>query len=92
MTADPQTDRSAAAPLLPILIVLVVSFAIYFNTLSNGFVYDDNYQVLKNQWIRDSQYIPQIFLKGAWSFETRKEFSVSNYYRPVMHLLYMATY
>lgn len=85
-------ESPRSATLLPILIILVLSFAVYFNALSNGFVYDDNYQILKNQWIKDSKYIPEIFLKNAWSFEARKEFSVSNYYRPIMHLIYMAIY
>ena len=100
MSEDPDRNRTltetdgyhAGAILLPVLIILVVSFAVYFNALSDGFVYDDNFQVLKNQWMKDIRYIPEIFSKSVWSFELRKELSLSNYYRPIMHLIYTANY
>ena len=73
-----------------IIFILLLSFAVYFNSLSNGFVYDDMIQVLKNRWITDVKYIPQIFSKNVWSF--LGEFKLTNYYRPVMHLIYMLDY
>jgi protein O-mannosyl-transferase len=52
---------STKSPAYPIIIVLVASFAAYFNTLFNGFVYDDIFQVVKNPWITDVKYIPDFF-------------------------------
>ena len=72
-----------------IFIIIAVSIAVYLNTLSNGFVYDDVDQVLNNHWIKDVNYIREIFFSDAWGF---KEEGISNYYRPVMHLIYMAEY
>jgi Tfp pilus assembly protein PilF len=73
-----------------IAFILVSSFAAYFNGLSNGFVYDDAWQVLRNRWITDVRYIPEIFSNNVWGF--RQDFNISNYYRPAMHLVYMLTY
>ena len=76
--------------LLFIIIILITSFAVYFNALSNDFVYDDKSQVLENHWIKDIKFIPEIFSENVWSF--KKESVISNYYRPLMHLIYMLNY
>ncbi|MGD0884816.1 MAG: hypothetical protein ABSA46_08080, partial [Thermodesulfovibrionales bacterium] len=85
--SDPMRKR---IPALLILIIFLVCFAVYFNALSNDFAYDDTDQVLKNHWIRDVQYIPDIFSKSVWSFQG--ETAISNYYRPFMHLIFMLNY
>lgn len=74
-----------------VVVTLVVAAAVYANTLSNGFVYDDDAQVLENPWIRDAKFIPNIFTQSVWSFLEAKAFT-SNYYRPLMHLIYMVNY
>ena len=81
---------SKRIPALPILIILLVSFGIYFNALFNGFVYDDKLQVLDNRWIKDLNHIPDMFSKSVWSFQG--ETIISNYYRPLMHLFFMLNY
>jgi Tfp pilus assembly protein PilF len=73
-----------------IFIILFSSFAVYFNSLSNGFVFDDTNQVLNNRWITDIRYLPEIFSKSVWSFQ--KDPVISNYYRPLMHVIYMFNY
>lgn len=73
-----------------LVFILLVSLAVYFNSLSNGFVYDDAWQVLKNRWITDIRYVPEIFSSNVWGF--RQDYSISNYYRPAMHLIYMSIY
>jgi tetratricopeptide (TPR) repeat protein len=80
--------ESARSSLGPIVIVLFACFAVYFNSLFNGFVYDDNTQVLENPWIKDVGYLPEIFSTNVWSFRS----GFSNYYRPLMHVIYMITY
>jgi protein O-mannosyl-transferase len=76
--------------LLVILFIFVCSFAIYFNSLSNDFVYDDTTQVWDNPWIKDFRHLPEIFSKSVWSFQPGTE--TSNYYRPLMHVFYMFSY
>lgn len=65
-----------------------VSFAVYAKALGAGFVYDDNMLVLQNGWIRDFSHIGTIFTSEMWEFGTER----SNYYRPLMHLLYALDY
>lgn len=62
----------------------------YVNSLPGAFVDDDAWQVLRNPWIRDARFIPEMFSGGVWKFLGRR--SESNYYRPFMHLFYLAAY
>src|SRR5208337_4056208 len=75
---------------IPIIILVLVSFAVYFNALSGEFVYDDKYQIVDNPWIRKISNIPTIFTKGVWSFQS--ETIISDFYRPLMHTVYMLNY
>ena len=72
------------------LIIAIVVLSAYANTLLNGFVYDDRQQVLQNPWITNIRYLPNILFSSVWAFEG--DHGGSNYYRPVMHLIYMAEY
>ena len=89
---QPRTENDAIEPnsktILMLLIIMVVSFAVYANALFNGFVFDDLYQVVENRWIRDIKFIPDMFFKNVWSFGGGE----SNYYRPLMHFIYMVCY
>jgi len=87
-----ESQKSFSKTRLPlmIIIILITSFAVYFNALFNDFVYDDKLQVLENHWIKDIKYIPESFSKSVWSFQ-KGEF-ISNYYRPLMHTIYMFNY
>jgi hypothetical protein len=84
---DPMRKR---IPALLIFIIFLVCLAVYCNALFNDFVYDDNDQVLENHWIRDVKYIPDIFTKSVSGFWG--ETTLSNYYRPLMHLIFMFNY
>ncbi|MGD0885195.1 MAG: tetratricopeptide repeat protein [Thermodesulfovibrionales bacterium] len=77
-------------PALPILVIFLVSFAVYYNALLNDFASDDTVQVLENHWIRDVKYIPDVFSESVWGFQG--ETVISNYYRPLMHLIFMFNY
>ena len=74
----------------PIVLVAVIAFAVYANTLSNGFVNDDEHQVLRNPWITDVRFIPDIFSKSVWSFLPGAK--IADYYRPLMHVVYLINY
>lgn len=74
------------------LIALLILLATlpYLNTLFNGFVYDDNRQVLDNPYLRSFHYLPKVFGTTVWSFVGAQ--GVSNYYRPIMTLGYLFCY
>ncbi len=85
------TSLPAAFPMRTIIVLILISFGAYFVALFNGFVYDDNSQVVDNPWIRDISHLPDIFSKSVWSFLSGSTI-ISNYYRPFMHIGYMLTY
>lgn len=73
-----------------IVIIILISFVVYKNTLSGDFVYDDRSVILENPLIKDVSFIPQIFLSHGWSF--RYEESTSSHYHPLRYVVYMAQY
>jgi Flp pilus assembly protein TadD len=73
---------------IPFLILLFISCAVYFNALFDGFVHDDTAQIIENPWIRNVDNIPKIFTRNVWGFRG----GIANYYRPLMHLVYMLNY
>ena len=76
-------------PVLPIIMIALVSFGVYFNALSNGFIWDDEELIINNYWIKDIRYLPTIFTHSFFGFT---ESPASNYYRPVVSLMYMINY
>ena len=72
------------------LIAILVACATlpYLNILVNGFVYDDDGQVVRNAYVRSFRYLKEIFTTNVWSFGNR----VSNFYRPMMMLGYLFCY
>jgi tetratricopeptide (TPR) repeat protein len=71
-----------------IALVALSALVVYLGTFGHGFVYDDADQIVGNPWIRDPRNIPTILTSGSWDYVGVR----SNYYRPVMHLVYMAGY
>jgi tetratricopeptide (TPR) repeat protein len=62
----------------------------YLNILFNGFVYDDDNQLLKNPYVRSFRYLKEIFTTNVWSFYGVR--ALTNYYRPMMTLGYLVCY
>lgn len=84
-----ETDSAERTVLVQVIVVFLIAFGVYLNTLSNGFVYDDDAQVVENIWIKSIKYIPRIFLTDVWKFYGD---ATSSYYRPMMHIVYMMNY
>ncbi len=78
----PSKREQWIAPLL-----FVASLALYATTILNGFVYDDELQILANPYVKSWRYLPQIFNTTVWSFIGAA--GESNYYRPLMTLTYL---
>ncbi|QQR75579.1 MAG: tetratricopeptide repeat protein [Holophagales bacterium] len=76
--------RRMAMALLPSLLAL----GVFATTLANGFVNDDEHQVLLNPWIRDLGSLPRILSRSVWGFLDAPV--AADYYRPVMHLVLLA--
>jgi Tfp pilus assembly protein PilF/4-amino-4-deoxy-L-arabinose transferase-like glycosyltransferase len=76
--------RPLAAPATLILLTAVV----YAGTLTNGFVYDDDAQILENPFIQNPRLWPRIFTGSAWSFCGLH----THFYRPLQFLCYWVMY
>jgi len=74
---------------LQLLIIVLSIFIVDANTLFNQFVYDDNLQVVDNVWITNVKYMPDIFNNDATHSLLK---GASNYYRPLMNIIYMINY
>jgi protein O-mannosyl-transferase len=67
--------------------LLFLALLVYSNTLLNGFVYDDHFQVEQNPYVRSFKYVGKILTTTVWSFQGLE--GKTNYYRPLMTLGYL---
>ncbi|MBW2401407.1 MAG: hypothetical protein JRG80_19495 [Deltaproteobacteria bacterium] len=74
---------------LSLLLLLSVS-AVFSSSISNGFVWDDEAQILNNPWIKDVKHLGKTFSSDVFGYY--QSVAVSNYYRPVAHVFYTATW
>jgi Flp pilus assembly protein TadD len=85
----PPTGPKASTRQLQLAFLALCAFLVNYNTLANGFVWDDYFQILGNERITSLRFIPDIFSKDVFNAENGQP---CNYFRPVMYLVYMATY
>jgi hypothetical protein len=67
-------------------IIFILTFTVYFNSLKNGFVWDDEITIVENSFIKDIKNVRNIFTQDY--FELSKEGT----YRPVGTLTYFIDY
>src|SRR5665213_2935599 len=72
------------------LILFLLAFLPYANTLMNSFVYDDGFQVVENPYAHSFRYLGKIFTTNVWSFQGAQ--GITNYYRPMMTFGYLLCY
>jgi tetratricopeptide (TPR) repeat protein len=66
----------------PLVLVALVAFVVFANSLSGDFVYDDNRQILRNPLIQDSTLYGKALVSDVWAFKGDGTLAASNYYRP----------
>lgn len=77
--------------LSPILILFFIGFLVFGPSLNNGFVWDDEEQIVNSTVIRDIRNIPVIFSGGAFhSGGTGKLLGI--YYKPLMTMTFTGIY
>ena len=74
--------------LLPLLLSISV-FVSFFPVLSNGFVYDDHFQLVRNPYVKDFRFLPTLFTTDVWHFSPETQ---SNNYRPLHMVSYLIVY
>jgi len=75
-------------PAFPYLLLFALGTLPYANTLLNGFVYDDDLQILENPAIQNFHHFRQV-MTDIWAFAGANG-AGANYFRPVMALTYLA--
>ena len=65
-----------------------LAFAAYANSLSNGFITDDQFQILQSPVVTGSQSLASAFGTGVWTFLGYR----GNYYRPLQFTVYGLIY
>lgn len=85
---DKLSERTAAHRLLTGAILATATYAVFSGSLANGFVYDDNPQILQNAFILNSSLWKQIFTGSVWSFQGGR----TNFYRPLQFACYWILY
>jgi len=84
--------KDARERLEPWWLVVLAAVAVvpFIQTLHYDFVYDDDFQVLRNPWIRQWSNLGSIFTSSVWQFMDPG--GASNYYRPVHMILHALGY
>ncbi len=79
---------NSASHLLPIAILALVSLVVYFNSLTNGFVYDDYATIVENKYIQHpGKNLPSLFSRSYFNMASGEAS-----YRPVATLSYYLIY
>jgi len=73
-----------------VLLLLLLAFLPYANTLTAGFVYDDFPQLVENPYILNFSHLREILFTNVWSFQGAQ--GSTNYYRPIMTIGYLLSY
>lgn len=74
-----------------LIIIISVGFLVFFNSFFNGFVWDDEEQIINNSVIQSLKNIPIIFSGGAFnSGGTGKLLGI--YYKPLMTMSFALIY
>src|SRR5487761_79001 len=78
--------QRAPDPVLTYTVLGLIAALPYINTLLNGFVYDDNQQILTNPFIQNWRFWRQMLTSDVWAFTGPTIHS--GYYRPLMNLTF----
>jgi len=73
-----------------VLLLFLLAFLPYANTLIAGFVYDDYPQLVDNPYVQSFSHLREIFASNVWSFQGAQ--GTTNYYRPLMTFGYLLCY
>jgi len=83
------TEKQKTGLALLAFAVLVLVF--YGNTLGNGFVYDDNPQIVENPYVQSWRYLPKVVSGCAWE-SVLGTCEGAFHYRPIQNLSLLLTY
>lgn len=74
-----------------LILIAIIGLLVYINSFYNGFVGDDDYEIIKNPLIQSLTNIPKFFLGGTF-FNGDIAALSGNYYRPLKSLTFAFLY
>lgn len=83
--------RSWKSHLVVVVVLLGLAFVGYAASLRNGFIWDDNFQIVRNPYVHSDLPLSKILLTDVWGYMRSGQGSMSNYYRPLQILTYRWT-
>ncbi|MFZ0962164.1 MAG: tetratricopeptide repeat protein [Terriglobia bacterium] len=90
ITHDPPPHHQFLTPAWTLTLLLLLAVLPYVNTLQNGYVYDDNNEVLTNPYIRSFAHVGDIFSTRILAHLGAR--GATNYYRPISILGFLLCY
>lgn len=69
------------------LAVAAVNLLLWSATVTNGFVYDDNFILLGNPWVRDFGSLGEVFSSSMMAFDPSRP--PANTFRPMLYVVFM---
>jgi protein O-mannosyl-transferase len=69
---------------IPPVAVGLLAIAVYVNSLPNGFITDDQFQILNNPVVKGTRSLVSAFGNGVWAFLGYR----GNYYRPLQFVVW----
>ncbi len=73
---------------LALALLIILGALAYSNSLSNQFVHDDNYQIVRNPYLHSDESLTRLLFSDVWGYQTPGRAGTSNYYRPLQMLAY----
>ena len=84
MELDPMKNRH----ILAMVFLCLAGGLVYVNTLQHEFVWDDNFQIVRNPYLNQDEPVTRIFTTDVWGYTKPGQKGISNYYRPLQMLSY----
>lgn len=83
---------SALTKTKAIYIIIILGFIVFFNSLFNGFVWDDIGQVINNTKVHSIQNIVSFFAGGTFDPGNNVDQLAGTYYKPFMTIFFSSIY
>ena len=75
-----------------LIVLLLLTLAVFAPHLNNGFVFDDHGQIEKNAYVHGSAPWTDSFTQGIWAQSEGDSGGSNKYYRPIFPLVYRLVY
>ncbi len=82
------TKKNKRNIIIACVLVFIVGFMVYANTLSGDFIWDDEYLILNNSQIKSFSHLPNVF-KTYVGYGSE---NINNFYRPFQEIANMVDY